>query len=125
VTIIQSGEHLCPHEEPDVSTLLERSFEAEGIELVLRHRAVRVERAEGGVRVIARSEDGEERAVEGTHLLVAVGRRPNTDMLNLEAAGVETDHKGFVKVDEYLETSASGIWAGGDVNGMQPFTRVC
>jgi pyruvate/2-oxoglutarate dehydrogenase complex dihydrolipoamide dehydrogenase (E3) component len=125
VTIIQSGEHLCPHEEPDVSTLLERSFEAEGIELVLRHRAVRVERTEGGVRVIARSEDGEERAVEGTHLLVAVGRRPNTDMLNLEAAGVETDHKGFVKVDEYLETSVPGICAGGDVNGMQPFTRVC
>lgn len=125
VTIIQSGEHLCPHEEPDVSTLLERAFQAEGIELVLPHRAVRVELTQGGVGVITRSEDGEERAVEGTHLLVAVGRRPNTDVLNLHAAGVETDRKGFVKVDEHLETSVPGIWAGGDVNGMQPFTRVC
>ncbi len=125
VTIIQSGEHLCPSEEPDVSTLLERAFREEGIDLVLNHRAAHVDATGGRVRVVARSDDGEERVVEGTHLLVAVGRRPNTDMLNLEAAGVETDRKGFVKVNEYLETSVPGIWAGGDVNGMQPFTRVC
>ncbi len=83
VTIVQSRDHLCPEEEPDASTLLERSFRAEDIELLLGHRAVRVEPMDGGVRVVACSEEGHERAVEGTHLLVATGRRPNTDTLSL------------------------------------------
>jgi mercury(II) reductase len=125
VTIIQSGERLCPHEEPDVSTLLERALRAEGVELVLGHRATRVEPDGGGVRVVAHSADGDEQVVEGTHVLVAAGRLPNTDALGLDAAGVETDRHGYVRVDEYLRTSVPGIWAVGDVNGQQPFTRVC
>jgi pyruvate/2-oxoglutarate dehydrogenase complex dihydrolipoamide dehydrogenase (E3) component len=125
VTIIQGPDHLCPNEEPDVSTLLERTFADEGIRLVLGHRAARVERTASGVRVVARSEAGDEQVLEGTHLLVASGRRPNTDMLNLDAAGVEADDKGHVKVNERLETNIPGIWAIGDVNGQQPFTRIC
>lgn len=125
VTIVQSGDHLCPQEEPDVRTLLERAFRAEGIELVLGHRATRVEPLPGGVRLFARSQDGAERSIEGSHLLSAAGRRANTDGLDLEAAGVETAADGSIPVDDYLETNVRGIWAIGDVNGQQPFTRVC
>jgi pyruvate/2-oxoglutarate dehydrogenase complex dihydrolipoamide dehydrogenase (E3) component len=125
VAIIQSADHLCPSEEPDVSTLLERAFDEEGIRLLLGHRAVRVERTVSGVRVTARADGGGEETVDGTHLLVAVGRQPNTDGLGLEAAGVATDEKGYVTVNSRLETNVPGIWAAGDVNGQQPFTRVC
>lgn len=125
VTIVQSAGHLCATEEPDVSTLIERAFEAEGIRLVLGFRAARVEHTATGVRVIARSTGGEQRVLEGTHLLVAAGRRPNTDALRLDVAGVDTDAKGHVRVNGRLETGVRGIWAVGDVNGQQPFTRVC
>jgi pyruvate/2-oxoglutarate dehydrogenase complex dihydrolipoamide dehydrogenase (E3) component len=125
VTIIQSREHLCPEEEPDVSTILERAFEAEGIGLLLGYRAVRAEAIGAGVRITARTADGAERIVEGTHLLVAVGRQPNTDTLGLDAAGIDTDETGFVEVNEYLETNQTAVYAGGDVNARQPFTRVC
>lgn len=125
VTMFQSHEHLLPREEPDVSTALERAFLAEGLALVLGHRVQRVERAGTGVRVFARSRSGDVRVVEGTHLLVAAGRQPNTDELELAAAGVATDDHGFIRVDDRLQTTVSGIWAAGDVNGQQPFTRIC
>ncbi len=125
VTIIQSRTHLCPHEEPDVSSVLAQAFMAEGIALVLDHKVARVASTPAGVRVVARAEDGSECAVEGTHVLVATGRQPNTDTLGLDVAGVEMDEQGFVRVNEYLETNVPGIWAAGDVNGQQPFTRVC
>jgi pyruvate/2-oxoglutarate dehydrogenase complex dihydrolipoamide dehydrogenase (E3) component len=69
--------------------------------------------------------DAAPRALAGSHLLVAAGRTPNTDTLALDRAGVELDPKGFVRVDEELRTTAARIWAIGDVNGAQPFTRVC
>src|SRR5919108_3804592 len=125
VTILQRAAHLLPNEEPDVSTILERAFAAEGIGLLLGHSAVRVEWLAGAVRVIARSEAGTEEVIEGSHVLVAAGRRPNTDSLALDVAGIEIDEKGHVKVDDRLETTAPGIWAIGDVNGRQPFTRIC
>lgn len=125
VTVIQSRDHLCPAEEPDVSTLLERAFRAEGIELLLGHRVAHLQPGGMGVRVVARAGDGSERAVQGSHVLMATGRRPNTEMLQLADAGVDTDERGFVKVDDELQTTAAGVWAVGDVNGHQPFTRVC
>ncbi len=125
VTIIHGPELLCADEEPDVSRLLARGLAADGIELVTDHRAVRVERAGEGVRVIARADDGTELAVDGSHLLVAGGRRPNTDTLDLEVAGVATRSDGSIVVDDRLRTNVPGIWAVGDVNGDQPFTRVC
>lgn len=124
VTIVQRAEHLCPSEEPDVSTLLERALEADGIRLLLNHSAERIERTADGVRLEASSPAGRQ-IVEGTHLLVAAGRTPNTDMLRLEQAGLATDEKGYIKVDDQLRTNIEGIWAIGDVNGLQPFTRVC
>ncbi len=125
VTIIQNAAHLCPREEPEVSTVLEQALAAEGIDLALGHTAVRVDPEADGVRVTARAKDGSERVVTGTHLLVAAGRQPNTDTLGLPAAGVATDAHGFVRVDASLRTTASSIWAIGDVNGQQPFTRAC
>jgi pyruvate/2-oxoglutarate dehydrogenase complex dihydrolipoamide dehydrogenase (E3) component len=126
VTIIQGPELTCAEEEPDVSRLLARGLRADGIELLLDHRAVRVEPSALGVRVTARADvDGSERSIEGSHVLVATGRRPNTDTLNLEAAGVAVRPDGSIVVDDRLRTNVPGIWAVGDVNGEQPFTRVC
>jgi pyruvate/2-oxoglutarate dehydrogenase complex dihydrolipoamide dehydrogenase (E3) component len=124
VTIIHGPELLCADEEPDVSRLLTRGLREDGIELVTDHRAVRIERAGDAVRVIARSDDGNERAIEGSHLLVANGRQPNTDTLGLDAAGLATRTDGSIVVDDRLRTNVPGIWAIGDVNGEQPFTRI-
>ncbi len=125
VTIVQSGQHLCPREEPDVSTLLERAFAREGIEVHVAHRAARVEPSDAGVRLFARSKDGHHLVVEGSHLLVATGRTPNTEGLNLPRAGLDVRADGAIPVNDYMETNVPGIWAIGDVNGEQPFTRVC
>jgi pyruvate/2-oxoglutarate dehydrogenase complex dihydrolipoamide dehydrogenase (E3) component len=105
--------------------VLARGLAADGIELVTDHRAVRVEHHGDGVRVIARTDDGHERPIEGSHLLVAGGRQPNTDTLGLDAAGVTTRSDGSIVVDDRLRTNVPGIWAVGDVNGEQPYTRVC
>jgi pyruvate/2-oxoglutarate dehydrogenase complex dihydrolipoamide dehydrogenase (E3) component len=125
VTIIHGPEMLCADEEPDVSRLLARGLQADGIELVTDHRAVGIKKTGGGVRVVAWADDGRERAIEGSHLLAAGGRRANTDTLGLDAAGVATRSDGSVVVDERLRTNVPGVWAVGDVNGEQPFTRVC
>jgi pyruvate/2-oxoglutarate dehydrogenase complex dihydrolipoamide dehydrogenase (E3) component/predicted RNA-binding Zn-ribbon protein involved in translation (DUF1610 family) len=125
VTIIHGPELLCADEEPDVSRLLAGGLAADGIELVTNHRAVRIEPAGEGVRIVARADDGDEQAIEGSHLLVAGGRQPNTDTLDLEAARVATRTDGSIVVDDRLRTNVPGIWAVGDVNGEQPFTRIC
>jgi len=125
VTIIHGPELLCADEEPDVSRLLARGLAADGIQLVTEHRAFRVKRAGNGVRVFVRADDGAERGIDGSHLLVAGGRQPNTDTLNLGAAGVASQADGSIVVDDRLRTNVPGIWAVGDVNGEQPFTRVC
>ena len=124
VTIIQKGKHLVAEEDPDVSTILERAFAEEGIEVLVEQDVVAVEKTNGGVRVRMRSESGDEVVVAGSHLLLAAGRAPNSD-LDLGRAGVETDSKGFIKVDDSLQTNIPGIWAIGDINGQQPFTRIC
>ncbi len=124
VTMIHKWDHLVPEEDPDVSTILERAFETEGITVLLKHEAVRMEKVANGFRVFARSKEHVQRTIDGTHLFVAAGRQPNSD-LDLDKAGIEIDRLGFVKVDDYLETNISRIWAIGDINGQQPFTRVC
>lgn len=124
VVIVQSRDRLLPDEEPDVSTVLAESFGREGIEIVLGHRAVSAQRTADGVRVAVRSREGNMRVLDGSHLLVAAGRRPNTDGLALDAAGVATNDNGFVEVDEFFATTAPGVYAAGDVLGIQPFTRV-
>lgn len=119
VTIVESGPHLLAHEDEEASVAIEEVFRSEGIRLVL---GARVEGVSGGPgRVAVRLAGGE--TVEGTHLLVATGRRPNTDDLGAEAAGVTLDRRGFIVVDEQYRTSAEGVYAVGDVTGGPQFTH--
>ena len=119
VTIVDHNDHLLSREDPDISTALEGVFRAEGIQLALGDAAASVEAEAAGL--ILRTTKGRE--VRGSHLLVAVGRRPNTDDLGCAAAGVTLDSRGFIQVDDGYATSAPGIYAVGDVTGGPQFTH--
>ncbi|MDP8953089.1 MAG: FAD-dependent oxidoreductase, partial [Actinomycetota bacterium] len=122
VTIVQRGRQLLPREDEDVAEGIADVLCEDGIEVLLGTSALGAARS-GGVDLKVRTSDGE-RTLEGSHLLVATGRVPNTDRLNLAAAGIETDEKRFVRVDERLETSVPGVWAMGDVKGGPAFTHI-
>ncbi len=123
VTVIDLGDQILPHEDSDVSDAMRKILEAEEISFVLSARAKRVARSEGQVTLDLEA-GGRENAVRGSHLLVAVGRRPNTDDLGIEKAGIEIDSHGYIRVNERLETSVPGIWALGDVKGGPAFTHI-
>ncbi|HEV8362446.1 MAG TPA: FAD-dependent oxidoreductase [Gemmatimonadaceae bacterium] len=125
VTIVQRGDHLVPREEPDVSTILEGAFQTQGIDILLGQQAVRLHADDKSVRLSIRAKDGTSRSLQASHLLIAAGREPNSDLLDLDAAGVAVNGQGYVKVNGRLETNVPGVWAIGDINGEQPFTRVC
>jgi pyruvate/2-oxoglutarate dehydrogenase complex dihydrolipoamide dehydrogenase (E3) component len=125
VSIVQRAPRLLPSEEPDASTVIERAFREEGIDVLTAYQLRSVRWTDGRPTVEVTGPDGASRSLAGTHLLLAAGRTPNTDTLGVERAGVELDGRGFVRVDDELRTTAAGIWAIGDVNGAQPFTRVC
>ena len=119
VTIVEPGPHLLAREDTEVSQALEGVFRDEGIALVPGRR---VEEVSGGAdRVSVRLASGE--VIEGSHLLVATGRRPNTDDLGCDAAGVARDAGGFVRVDDSYATSAPGVYAVGDCTGGPQFTH--
>ena len=122
VTVIQRGSHLLAREDDDIADAMRQILEEDGIDVRLNAEASRVRKANGGIEVTV-NRDGEQ-AISGSHLLVAIGRAPNTDDLNLAAAGVETNEKGFVNVNERLETNVPGIYALGDVNGGPQFTHI-
>jgi dihydrolipoamide dehydrogenase len=119
VTIVNRDPRLVLREDPDVSEEVEKILKEDGIEVLNSAQVTRVEKSGAGVRVVLQS--GE---VSGSHLLVAVGRVPNTEHLDLAAAGVEADKAGFVKVNSKLETSVPGIYAVGDVKGGPAFTHI-
>lgn len=123
VTVVQSGPHILPKEDEDVTDELQRCLEDEGIRFLLHALATKVRGGDGQVEVSVDSPSGS-RSVRGSHLLVATGRTPQTKDLDLEKAGVETDSKGFIKVNERLETTAPDIWAIGDVKGGPAFTHI-
>ena len=124
VTVIQRGKQLLSREDQDIADEVAKILREDGIEVLLQTDAERVEAArDGGVRLTVRSGE-EEHQITASHLLVGSGRTPNTDLLNLEAAGVETDEKGYVQVNERLETSAPGVYALGDMNGGPAYTHV-
>jgi pyruvate/2-oxoglutarate dehydrogenase complex dihydrolipoamide dehydrogenase (E3) component len=123
VTIIQSGPKLLTKEDDDVAEEVRKILEEDGIEVLLNASARSVRREGNGVAITVKIGGGE-REVSGSHLLLAVGRVPNTDMLHLEAAGIEADGHGFIRVNEYLETSVPGIYAIGDVKGGPAFTHI-
>ena len=123
VTIVQRGDHLLGREDPDVADEVAKILKADGIDVLLNTEVVRAEMIGESIRLAVNSPEGE-RSVTGSHLLVAVGRRPNTDQLNLTAAGIETDKQGFVKVNARLETNVAGVYALGDVKGGPAFTHI-
>jgi pyruvate/2-oxoglutarate dehydrogenase complex dihydrolipoamide dehydrogenase (E3) component len=123
VTIVQKGAALAEHEDADVSNAIADILREDGIEVLLQGETQRVQRL-GGEMVLTVSVNGAEREVRGTHLLVAVGRVPNTEALQCERAGVALDAHRFVQVNSRLETTATGIWAIGDVKGGPAFTHI-
>ena len=124
VTVIEQGAQLAEREDPDVGAALLDLFHDEGIEVLLGTHVSQVEGHSGKeVRVYAKDGPGE-RIIEGTHLLVSVGRTPNTKGIGLEQVGVELDERGYIKVNDRLETTASNVWAMGDCAGSPQFTHV-
>jgi len=124
VTIIERSSQTAANEDPDIAQALLENFRNEGIEVQLETRVRAVEGLSGRkVRVDTESTRGEQ-SIEATDLLVAVGRTANTQGIGLDAAGVETDARGYVKVNERLETSAESVWAMGDCAGSPHFTHV-
>jgi pyruvate/2-oxoglutarate dehydrogenase complex dihydrolipoamide dehydrogenase (E3) component len=123
VTVIQKSDRLMNREDEDVSDAMRRMLEEDGVAVLLNGTAKRVEPAGEGVRLDVQTRDGERR-LEGSHLLVCVGRTPNTDTLNAQAAGVEQDERGYITVNDRLETSAPGVYAIGDVTGGPAFTHI-
>jgi pyruvate/2-oxoglutarate dehydrogenase complex dihydrolipoamide dehydrogenase (E3) component len=123
VTVIQNPAQIIPREDPEVAAELQRVLEEEGLTFLLNARATRVEQ-DGDAIVVSVDRASVSTVVSGSHLLVAIGRRPNIDDLGLEKAGIEMDRSGFIKVNGRLETNVPGIWALGDVKGGPAFTHI-
>ena len=124
VTIIERGEHLLAREDSDVAEEVYKILREDGIDVRLKTRASQVETNQQGEIQLTVSGDGGEATVKGSHLLLATGRRPNVDHLNFAAAGVEMDEKGYVKVNDRLETNVPGIYAIGDIKPGPAFTHI-
>jgi pyruvate/2-oxoglutarate dehydrogenase complex dihydrolipoamide dehydrogenase (E3) component len=123
VSVVHRGTEILTREDPDVAGELQKALETEGMRFVLNARTTRVAMQNGRIALSLDAGNGAQ-TLTGSHLLVATGRRPNTDDLGLDAAGVETDTRGFIKVNSRLETSVPGIWALGDVKGGPAFTHI-
>jgi pyruvate/2-oxoglutarate dehydrogenase complex dihydrolipoamide dehydrogenase (E3) component len=123
VTVVQRGRHLLSREDSDVAEAVAAILRDDGVEVLLDTAAVRGRRTGDGIELIVRGPEGE-RVLAGDRLLAAVGRVPNTEGLGLEAAGVRTDPRGFVRVNDRLETGVDGVYALGDVKGGPAFTHI-
>jgi pyruvate/2-oxoglutarate dehydrogenase complex dihydrolipoamide dehydrogenase (E3) component len=122
VTVLQRGPRLLGREDADVADAVAEIMREDGLQVLLQTEPTHVEQ-NGQIRLQVKAPDGE-RLLEGTHLLAAAGRTPNTDRLALEAAGVEMDRAGFVKANDRLETNVAGIYALGDAKGGPAFTHI-
>jgi pyruvate/2-oxoglutarate dehydrogenase complex dihydrolipoamide dehydrogenase (E3) component len=122
VTVVEMGERLIAREDADVSDAVRQIFDQEGIAARMNAKCIAVERDGNGIAMKLDCAEGAPRVV-GDRLLLAVGRRPNTDDLGLDNAGIRTDQRGYIVVDDKLETNVPGIWAIGDVNGRGAFTH--
>jgi pyruvate/2-oxoglutarate dehydrogenase complex dihydrolipoamide dehydrogenase (E3) component len=124
VTIVQRAAQLLGREDQDVADEVTKIMREDGLEVLLNTEATSVARSnDGKLALTVRTPEGE-RVLTGSHLLAAAGRTPNTEALNLAAAGVATDKHGFIKTDERLETNVEGIYALGDVKGGPQFTHI-
>ena len=122
VTVIEKGPRLVAREDPDVSAAIQSILQAEGIDVRTGAECIRVARGPRGVAVGVDCTQGAPE-IDGTHILLAVGRRPNTDDLGIDKAGIKLDGHGYIPVNDRLETSIPGIWALGDCNGRGAFTH--
>ena len=122
VTVVEMGPRLIGREDEDVSAAIQKILEGEGVEVRLNAKCIKVGKYGNGVAVGLSCEGGPPE-VTGSHLLLAVGRVPNTGDLGLEKAGVKTDPRGYIVVDDELRTNVPGIWALGDANGRGAFTH--
>ena len=120
VTIIEMMDSLIPREDGDIAAAF-TEIAADRHEVYTDHRVTAVKQADEGYAVRAETETGDETTVEGDEVLVALGRRPNSDTLNLERAGIEIDDRGFIETNKYLETTAENVWAQGDIAGNALF----
>ena len=123
VTIVNRNPRLIHREDPDVSAEVEKILKEDGIAVLNSTQVTRLEKSGAGARALLQTAEGA-KEISGSHLLVALGRVPNSDRLNLPAAGVETDELGYIKVNSRLETSVPGIYAIGDVKGRPAFTHI-
>ena len=124
VTVIESGPQLMTREDPDVADEMQRLLGDEGIQILLAAETLNVNGRSGeGVSLTVRTPSGEQR-IDGSDILVAAGRIPNTAGIGLEEAGVELDGRGYIRVTELLETTAPGVWAMGESAGSPQFTHV-
>jgi len=122
VTVIEMQDRIIGREDEDVSLAIKQMLEGEGVRFRLGADCIEARATGGGVAVQVNCEDGPEEEF-GSHLLIAVGRVPNTDDLGLDAAGIDTNQFGYIDVDDQLRTNVAGIWAIGDVNGKGAFTH--
>lgn len=124
VTVIEQGSRLLQREDPDVGAALQDIFDDEGITVLTDSETTRVDGVEGGgVRLAIETPEGPTELV-ASHLLVAAGRVPNSDLLDPDNAGLVTDAQGYIEVDDRCRTGVEGIWALGDVTGAPPFTHI-
>jgi pyruvate/2-oxoglutarate dehydrogenase complex dihydrolipoamide dehydrogenase (E3) component len=122
VTVIETASRLIPREDEDTSAAVADILRGEGIDVRLNAKGLEVDKR-GKTIVFSLAADGESADVVGTHMLIAVGRRPNTDDLGLDKAGVIIDARGYIQVDDQLQTNVPGIWALGECNGKGAFTH--
>jgi len=122
VTIIEMGPRLIGREDEDISQSVREFLELEGIQIRLNAKCVSLAKRDSRIAVGMECDEGPP-DVSGTHVLLAVGRTPNTNDLGLDRAGVATDQRGYIVVDDQLQTNVPGIWALGDCNGRGAFTH--
>lgn len=123
VTVIHNGNQILAREDPEISRELQKSIEADGVEFRLNANTTKAEKQANQILVTVTSGPKSE-TISGTHLLAATGRRPNTDDLGLDKAGIALDPRGYIKVNGRLETGVPGVWAIGDVKGGPAFTHI-
>ena len=124
VSVIERNDRLLHREDEDVTEGLRKLFEDEGIDILLNAQIKRISGKSGGSVKMVLEQNGAEKTLEGSHVLVAAGRTPNTEGLGLEFAGVELTDRGYVKVNERLQTTAPGVWTIGEVGGSPQFTHI-
>ena len=123
VTVVEQGPHIASREDSEISDALLAALEAEGIEFQIGAKRPASPGTASGIELDV-EKDGDSIPLQGSHLLLAIGQVPNSDNLGLDAAGIEMDEHGWIKVNGRLETNVPGIWAIGDVKGGPAFTHI-